>query len=693
MRWILKALVAAVFLVSPALAQAQDLIPERRFVVTQDQDLPGGDVASVFDTTIEACERACLTNARCTAYVFNTVNGSCFVKNNPGAGQFFAGAYSAYVIEAEAGVRDAAKTRRGELAFLPDWDIQPAFDQALGLGRQHTTGPWSADEHLAAAAEAEFGGDWAGAAAFTGAALNLTDDAATWGEFARRQLQAGIADANQQGYFFSQALLSSINGYLRAENPALRHTILVTMAEVLERNGRGRDTVSALRLAQSLQERTDTAALLDVAIGRYGFRITETLVQSDLARPRICVTFSEDLVASGVDYSTFVQLKDPGLTVENGGWRQLCVAGLEHGKRYSVTFREGLPAADGQAMAKSVEVAQYIRDRAPGVKFPGRGYVLPKAGDPALPVQTVNTEKLDLTLFRVTDRNLLRSIQDYYFGAPINVYSEEYFADTVGESLWTGSATVGQEVNKDVTTRLPLGEALEGLPAGIYALKAAVPGVDPYNIPPAWQWFVISDLGVTTMTGVDGLHVFVRSLGTAGAKPGVTVELLNRANTVLGTATTDDQGYARFDAGLTRGAGGSAPAMVVVKEADQDIAFLSLTDPEFDLSDRGVEGREAAPPVDVFVTTDRGAYRAGETVYVTALARDAEQAAVEGLPLTAVLKRPDGVEYSRQLVEDSGAGGHVFSLPIAGSAPRGVWRLEMFADLEAPALSSKTFLV
>ncbi|MBL9048239.1 MAG: alpha-2-macroglobulin family protein, partial [Tabrizicola sp.] len=159
------------------------------------------------------------------------------------------------------------------------------------------------------------------------------------------------------------------------------------------------------------------------------------------------------------------------------------------------------------------------------------------------------------------------------------------------------------------------------------------------------------------------------------------------------TATTDDQGYAMFDAGLTRGLGGSAPAMVVVRDGESDLAFLSLTDPEFDLSDRGVEGREAAPPVDVFLTTDRGAYRAGETVYVTALSRDAEQVAVEGLPLTAILSRPDGVEYSRQLVEDQGAGGHVFSLPIAGSAPRGVWRLEMYADLEAPALAAKTFLV
>ncbi|NHB77884.1 alpha-2-macroglobulin family protein [Rhodobacter calidifons] len=693
MRGFAKAAVAAAFLGVAGGALAQDLIPERRFIVTQDEDLPGGDIASIFDTTVEACERACLTNPRCEALVFNTRNGACFVKNSPGAATFFAGALSARVVAADPVLRAAAADRRKELGFLPDWDIQPAFDQAQGLGRQHITGPWSAAEHLAAADEAEARGDWAGAAAFTGAALNRTDDAATWAEFARRQLEAGKADPNQSGYFFYQAMLSSVNGYLRAENPALRHTILLTMADVLERNGRGRDTVQALRLAQSLQNRTDTAAALEEAIGKYGFRISETEVQSDLARPRICATFTEDLVASGVDYSTFVQLKDPGLVVETGGWRQLCVAGLEHGKRYSITFREGLPAADGQVMAKSVEITQYVRDRNPGVKFPGRGYVLPRAGEAALPVQTVNTEKLDLTLYRVTDRNLLRSIQDYYFGAPINVYSEEQFADTVGEMLWTGTATVAQEVNRDVTTRLPLGAALEGLPVGIYALKAEVPGADPYAIPPGWQWFVISDLGVTTMSGVDGLHVFVRSLGTAAAKPGVTVELLNRANAVLGTATTDAQGYARFDAGLTRGTGGSAPAMVVVKDGAEDIAFLSLTDPEFDLSDRGVEGREAAPPVDVFVTTDRGAYRAGETVYVTALARDPEQKAVEGLPLTAVLKRPDGVEYSRQLVEDRGAGGHVFSLPIAGSAPRGVWRLELFADVKAPALAAKTFLV
>ncbi|MDZ7907867.1 MAG: hypothetical protein U5N10_06465 [Gemmobacter sp.] len=67
--------------------------------------------------------------------------------------------------------------------------------------------------------------------------------------------------------------------------------------------------------------------------------------------------------------------------------------------------------------------------------------------------------------------------------------------------------------------------------------------------------------------------------------------------------------------------------------------------------------------------------------------------AVEGLPLTAVLNRPDGVEYSRQLVQDAGKGGHVFALPVAGNAPRGVWRLSVLADLEAGALATQTVLV
>ena len=114
-------------------------------------------------------------------------------------------------------------------------------------------------------------------------------------------------------------------------------------------------------------------------------------------------------------------------------------------------------------------------------------------------------------------------------------------------------------------------------------------------------------------------------------------------------------GHAVFPAGLTAGTGAAEPALVTV-EKGEDMAFLSLSEAEFDLSDRGVAGREAAPPIDVFLSTERGAYRAGETVNATILARDAEMKALDGLPMTAPLIRPDGVEYSRMLLAPAGAG-------------------------------------
>ncbi len=677
----------------PSAAQDQPLIPERRFVLSENTDMPGGDIQSIFDTTIDACERACLANAQCQAFTFNGRNGSCFPKSAVGQGAPYAGAYSGRAVAADPRILADAAGRAAEIsAFIGSYDLSQAYDQAADLANKHVTNDWTPEELMKAAADAEMNGDPAAASTDVGAALNITDAPDQWVEYARLLLAAGVPDGNNQRSFRDRSLSAAVNGYLRSADPAQQHSALVQLALALESVERGSDMVKALRLAQDIQPRDDTEAMLDDAIGKYGFRVTETTVESDSDRPRICATFSEDLVEKGVDYANFVQLPDPAMTVVPGQWRQLCVEGVEHGQRVTVTFRQGLPAADGQTLVKSVPITQYVRDRSPAARFAGRTYVLPRAGGAAIPVQTVNTKVLDLTLYEVSDRNMLRAIQNNLLG-PMDAYSESNFMGNVGAEVWAGTADVVMEVNKDVTTRLPMDEAVKGLKPGIYALRAAAPGVDPYTVAPAWQWFVISDMGVTTMSGTDGLHVFVRSLETAGPKAGVAVDLVSRANAVLASATTDDQGYAVFDAGLTRGQNGSDPAMVVLRDGDTDMSFLSLTDPEFDLSDRGVEGREAAGAVDVFLSTDRGAYRAGETVNATALTRDAEMTSVEGLPLTAIISRPDGIEFSRQVAQDQGAGGHVFSFPISGGAPRGVWRMEVYADLDGPALATKTFLV
>ena len=694
MRLIVKA--AAVLLISATSLMANDFIPDRRLIVTQDQDFYGTDLQSLFDTTLEVCQKVCLTDARCTAFTFNTRSNSCFPKSNVTKMEPYIGAISARVQDTNSQILANAADRAAELGFIREREFKAAKTLISELAFLYNTQGETVLTLWRNGRQEMSDANYVRAQNNFGAALTVSDEAGLWVGYSRAAF-SNRSSSYSYSYKRKQknrALLASVNGYLRSVSNAEKITSLLAMADALELNGRNKDMLKALRLAARITPTAQVLAKLDTAIDKYGLKVTDHDIESNLAEPRICAQFSEPLADDLVDYAPYVRLSQNDLAVEASGNR-LCILGVEHGKRYDLTLREGLPAKSGETLMKAVNLSLYVNDRKPSVKFPGRAYVLPKSANAGIPVETVNVDELELVLRRVSDRNLLRAIQEGYFGRPLSAWQERKFASQVAEELWRGTGDVQLSLNKDMTTRLPMGEVISELTPGIYALQARVPGSDPYDDPAATQWFVLSDLGLATMSGADGIHVFVRGLGDAEPRAGITVTLLSKANAVLAELETDERGYVQFSDTLSRGIGGARPALIVAKQADTDIAFLSLTGPEFDLSDRGVEGREPAKHIDMFLTTDRGAYRAGEVVNVTALTRDATANAIIGLPVTAILTRPDGVEYSRHLstAETAIIGGHIFNMPIGASVPRGTWQLALFTDVDAPALASTSFLV
>ncbi|MGH6908447.1 MAG: alpha-2-macroglobulin family protein, partial [Aestuariivirga sp.] len=94
-----------------------------------------------------------------------------------------------------------------------------------------------------------------------------------------------------------------------------------------------------------------------------------------------------------------------------------------------------------------------------------------------------------------------------------------------------------------------------------------------------------------------------------------------------------------------------------------------------------------------FVYAERGVYRRGETVHATVLLRDDKANALPGLPLTLVVERPDGVDYSRTLMPDQGAGGRTLDVPINVAASGGTWRIKAFTDPKADPVGETSFLV
>ncbi|WP_415404971.1 PAN domain-containing protein [Tateyamaria sp. SN3-11] len=589
-----RLLLSCLCIVWSAAVSAQSLIPDQRYVLTQDMDFYGADRTALFDTTFDACQRACSADDQCVAFTFNTRSNACFPKSAITDREPYVGALSAARIDASPSLADAA-AQRADWLKLSDVDRDAAHRLAAGMGTRFPVNAETVATLTEAARAAWQQGDRAQALRWTGAAVALSDAPDLWTRYAYLALRLNdTVSSRVRREARRDAVPAAINGYLRADTPGGQASALHALGEAFEVNGRGRDKVTALRLAQQIQPRDDIATALDEAIAKYGFRVVDTRVDSDSAAPRVCAAFSDPLVQAGVDYDPFVRTEARGLVVQVDG-SDLCVDGVTHGERYRLTLRAGLPAADGEVLHKDVDLTLYVRDRAPVVRFPGRSYVLPRNAGASIPVDTVNLNEVDLVLSRVSDRNLVQSLRRDFFGRPLSQWQVEQFRDEIAEEIWRGTGEVQNTLNQEMRTRLPLGDVLGDQPPGVYVLTAREAGNDDYGVLDAAQWFVLSDLGVSSWQGTDGLTAAVRSLGDAGAVEGARVQLLSRANAVLGEARTDAEGFASFAAGLTRGRGAAAPALLQVDTGD-DFVFLPLTDPAFDLSDRGVEGRPPAPP-------------------------------------------------------------------------------------------------
>lgn len=410
----------------------------------------------------------------------------------------------------------------------------------------------------------------------------------------------------------------------------------------------------------------------------------------------VCLVFSAELDPA-LSYHDFVAVADqrrPMLRVEGG---RLCLVGLPLGRESTITLKAGLPGRDGTTLAAEQKIAVTMGDRPPQVSF-GPGFILPRQTADGLPVTTINVPSLEMKLYRVGDRLLARMRRDLVDEKTVYPYQASDYALDEGRLVWSGPMAIKESRNQTVTSLFPLAQAMGKPEPGAYLLTAQLPrsgqnadDEDEYDYRMrAAQWVVHSDLGLTSFRGADGLTLSVRGLGDAKPKPGVRLTLIARNNDELTQVTTDSQGMAHFAPGLLRGEGGMAPVMVMAYDGD-DFNFLDLRRPDFDLSDRGVQGRDPSGPVDAFLYADRGIYRPGESVELTALLRDPDVRVVAASPIF-VLLRPDGREYRRFTSADKGqAGAHHLTIALPKTANRGVWRVNALIDPKGQPVGTLTF--
>ncbi|HTT47796.1 MAG TPA: alpha-2-macroglobulin [Pseudolabrys sp.] len=517
-------------------------------------------------------------------------------------------------------------------------------------------------------------------------------DASNWLRLARTVLQIHPRDDRERALLLDRATTAAYIAYQRASGRDAEADSLALLGKTFADRKMWRPALDSMRLALDLRESADLRGQYERLRGEYGFRMLDYSVDSDAISPRVCFQFSEELPSKRTDFSPYVAVAGQDKAAISANDKQLCVEGLKHGERYEITLRAGLPSVVREALAKSAQFTIFVRDRKPFVRFSGKAYVLPRSGQRGIPVLSVNSSAVTIAVYRIGDRNLLDTVLGSDFQRNLSQYDAERIASENGAKVWSGELAVTPKLNTEVATAFPVDQAVGDLKAGVYVMTATPKEAVANDYGQrASQWFIVSDLGLTAYSGHDGIDVFIHSLASAKPLGQVAVRLVARNNEVLATKSTDKDGFLHFEAGLTRGEGGQAPAAIVAAD-NGDYAFLSLKSPAFDLSDRGVAGRQVPTGLDAFVYTERGVYRSGETVHVTSLLRDARGIAAAA-PLTLVMERPDGVEYRRALLPDQGLGGHSWSVPIVRSASTGTWRVAAYTDPKRPPIGEATFLV
>jgi uncharacterized protein YfaS (alpha-2-macroglobulin family) len=553
---------------------------------------------------------------------------------------------------------------------------------------------------LADAAKAVTGGDFDAAEKLAGAAITAAPkNPSNWLGYAGVAAAADDAKANDRYELVTFGATAAYAAYLRSTTPEAQAAALAVLADLLARHEQWRPALDALKASLDRHDSVDVRKTYEAMRAEHGFRILDYKVDNESALPRVCFNFSEPL-ARRTDFSPYVAVSGSSDTAISNEDQQICVEGLKHGERYAIVLRQGLPSAVGESLLKSADYEIYVRDRSPQAHFAGRAYVLPRQGQKGAPLVTVNTAKVSIDVYRVGDRNLLATVNRDDFLKPIDSSRAEEIASQDGTKVWSGTMDVASELNQDVVTDFPVLDAVGKLEPGVYVVTARPwkGAANPANadadesVQLAAQWMVVSDLGLTAISGDDGVHALVQSLGSAGPLAGVELRLIARNNEVLATKTTGADGRVHFDPGLSRGKGGSAPGLLVATLAG-DYGFLSLAQNAFDLSDRGVGGRDPPSGLDAFLYTERGVYRSGETVFATALLRDAKGVAESGLPLTLVVKRPDGVEYKRATLPDQGLGGRAYAIPLLPGSAAGKWSIDAYADPKGDSIGRVEFML
>jgi uncharacterized protein YfaS (alpha-2-macroglobulin family) len=355
---------------------------------------------------------------------------------------------------------------------------------------------------------------------------------------------------------------------------------------------------------------------------------------------------------------------------------ELILAGaFRPGEEYTISIAAGLPAKDESSLPAPFERRFRMADLEPQFGFQSAGMFLSAGGHRTVAVESVNVERLELTIDRVFLNNLFFFFSyEGYDAWDDDFYPHGRLSRALGDRIVEETLRPGGGRNVKVVTPLDLERRVRGQAPGLYRVGLNVPGAYEGKE----RWLLITDLGIVARQGEGEFLVWVSSFKDLSPAAGASVRLLSDQNQTMAEGRTDASGLWR-----ARDLGDpdekARPHMVVV-ERGADFSFLLLPRSGIDTAGFDVGGsRRPQGGYEAFVYGERDIYRPGETVEGLAVVRDRSLAPPPAMPLLLRHRDPEGRDRGSVRLAMDRRGSAPFSLPVESYAPTGRHLLEVVA--------------
>ncbi len=367
--------------------------------------------------------------------------------------------------------------------------------------------------------------------------------------------------------------------------------------------------------------------------------------------------------------------------------KSISISGFQAGIEYKLKLRPGIKSILDEKIEIATEVGFFVKDLKSVLSFPSNTYIYPKQTKICLPVRAINIDKARAVLYRIPDRGIVDNLRDLMDRSYHLDVAEKLFATEID---FNGKA----KPNQTITKNLDATKILPELKPGVYVLEVRQKGVlEAYHAQVADQWFIVTDIGLTTFTSDQTLAVHARAFSSAKPLKNIQLELISADNDILGTVTTDSDGFAEFAKELLTGKAGKKPVAIFAKSDQLGFSFLSLTSAGFDFSDRGVRGRTICNDYDAMIFCERGIYRPDEKVNMAAILRNGHGKEVPANPLTIIIKSPRGTEIKREVLKGNDLGTYHTEYRLPADCPMGLWSVEAFVDPTKNPVGTTSFRV